>query len=296
MTDDVAMSDGSDVMTGYTFPTTRLKTRQAHPDREPLILVACGSFSPITNLHLRMFETAADYCRFNTSFEIMGGYLSPVGDAYKKAGLVAARHRLRMCEVATEEDSDWLMVDPWEAMREEYTPTAKVLDHFAREVNEVMGGVEGTDGVKRPVRIALLAGADLIQTMVCYILPFTYIHAAGGGAECSGLVRIDTNPHSPVHTRRLVAKRLGAYSRPLRHLHRRAQRHRHRQRLIVIAAMEREHLGYPADHPERRELDQDQTAAKKRNECEVLDAQPGYHVYQGEWTVRGGGQGEGLVE
>lgn len=160
---DIQMSDPAD----YTFPTLRLKTRQQYPDREPLILVACGSFSPITNLHLRMFETAADFCRFNTNFEIIGGYLSPVGDAYKKAGLVAARHRLRMCEVATEEDSDWLMVDPWEGMREEYTPTAKVLDHFYHEVNDVLGGVEGVDGVKRPVRIALLAGADLIQTMVC---------------------------------------------------------------------------------------------------------------------------------
>ena len=168
-TSDVAMSDSNPHAT-YTFPTSRLKTRQTDANREPLILVACGSFSPITNLHLRMFETAADYCRFNTSFEIMGGYLSPVGDAYKKAGLVAAKHRLRMCEVATEEDSDWLMVDPWEAVAREYTPTAEVLDHFAREVNEVLGGVEGVDGVRRPVRIALLAGADLIQTMVSALL------------------------------------------------------------------------------------------------------------------------------
>jgi nicotinamide mononucleotide adenylyltransferase len=40
-----------------------------------------------------MFEMAADFAKFNTEFEIMGGYLSPVSDAYKKAGLASSQHR-----------------------------------------------------------------------------------------------------------------------------------------------------------------------------------------------------------
>lgn len=36
---------------------------------------------------------AADFVKFNTKFEVLGGYLSPVSDAYKKAGLASARHR-----------------------------------------------------------------------------------------------------------------------------------------------------------------------------------------------------------
>lgn len=44
-------------------------------------------------------------------------------------------------------------------------PTAQVLDHFNHEINEVLGGAERPDGSRVPVRIALLAGADLIQTM-----------------------------------------------------------------------------------------------------------------------------------
>jgi nicotinamide mononucleotide adenylyltransferase len=40
-----------------------------------------------------------------------------------------------------------------------------VLDHFEHELNNVLGGVEDTNGKKNPVRIALLAGADLIHTM-----------------------------------------------------------------------------------------------------------------------------------
>ncbi|KAI3321219.1 nicotinamide mononucleotide adenylyltransferase [Xylariaceae sp. AK1471] len=150
----------------YRFPSHRLPRQQQDPDRVPLVLVACGSFSPITFLHLRMFEMANDYARMNTNFEVIGGYLSPVSDAYKKAGLAPSIHRVRMCDIAAEETSNWLMVDPWEAIQPEYSPTAAVLDHFEHEINDVLGGVLSADGQnRRRVKIMLLAGADLISTM-----------------------------------------------------------------------------------------------------------------------------------
>jgi nicotinamide mononucleotide adenylyltransferase len=70
-----------------------------------------------------------------------------------------------MCELAADQTSNWLMVDPWEAIQPEYMPTALVLDHFEHEINDVLGGAERPDGSRVHVRIALLAGADLIQTM-----------------------------------------------------------------------------------------------------------------------------------
>jgi hypothetical protein len=81
------------IMDTYTFPDYRLKKKMDDPSKTPLLLVACGSFSPITFLHLRMFIMAGDYVKFSTDFEIVGGYLSPVSDAYKKAGLASAEHR-----------------------------------------------------------------------------------------------------------------------------------------------------------------------------------------------------------
>ena len=86
-------SVSTQTLANYRFPTHRLKSRQNDPTRTPLVLVACGSFSPVTYLHLRMFEIAADFTRFNTEFEVIGGYLSPVSDAYKKAGLASSQHR-----------------------------------------------------------------------------------------------------------------------------------------------------------------------------------------------------------
>lgn len=154
---------GDMTMEDYEFPAARLRARIEDPHRTPLVLIACGSFSPITFLHLRMFEMAADYCRFSTNFEVVGAYLSCVGDAYKKTGLVKAEHRINMCTLAVGQSS-WISVDPWEALHSEYLETAKVLDHFEHEINEVIGGVETPTGRKK-CRIALLAGADLIQTM-----------------------------------------------------------------------------------------------------------------------------------
>lgn len=149
----------------YTFPHERLKTTLSDPSKQPLVLVSCGSFSPPTNLHLRMFEEAADFCEFETNYEVVGGFFSPVGDAYKKAGLAPAYHRIEMTRIAVQDSSTWITVDPWEPMHKEYLPTVKVLDHFDYELNDVLGGIQTSDGQKKRIHIALLAGADLIQTM-----------------------------------------------------------------------------------------------------------------------------------
>jgi len=148
----------------YVFPSHRLTRALRDPQKSPVVLVACGSFSPVTYLHLRMFEMAKDYVRQNTDFEIVGGYLSPVSDMYKKPGLLSARHRVNMCTLAAEQTSGWLMVDPWEAFQS-YQRTAVVLDHFDHEINTVLGGVCTEDGEHRNVRVMLLAGSDLISTM-----------------------------------------------------------------------------------------------------------------------------------
>lgn len=149
----------------YTFPSERLKKVLSDPSKTPLVLVSCGSFSPPTNLHLRMFEEAADYCEFETNYEVVGGFFSPVGDAYKKAGLAPAHHRIKMTRIAVQDSSTWIGVDPWEPLHKEYLPTVKVLDHFQYELNDVMGGIETPSGEKKRIHVALLAGADLIQTM-----------------------------------------------------------------------------------------------------------------------------------
>lgn len=150
----------------YTFPTHRLKKQMSTSNKFPLVIVACGSFSPITYLHLRMFEMALDAVREQTRFEVIGAYFSPVSDNYRKPGLAMAHHRVTMCELACERTSSWLMVDAWESLQPKYTRTALVLDHFNDEINIKRNGILSKDGNSQlGVKIMLLAGGDLIESM-----------------------------------------------------------------------------------------------------------------------------------
>ncbi|KAG9302495.1 hypothetical protein G9A89_007199 [Geosiphon pyriformis] len=148
----------------FPFSQFLYHNKGKNPAKKPLVIVACGSFSPITYLHLRIFEMAQDYIRENTNFEILGGYFSPVSDYYQKTGLAPSHHRVRMCEMAVERTSSWLMVDAWESLQKDYTRTALVLDHFNEYINIKGGGVKTQDGKLHKVNIMLLAGGDLIES------------------------------------------------------------------------------------------------------------------------------------
>uniref|UniRef100_A0A8C6ZJL5 Nicotinamide/nicotinic acid mononucleotide adenylyltransferase 3 n=1 Tax=Nothoprocta perdicaria TaxID=30464 RepID=A0A8C6ZJL5_NOTPE len=91
-----------------------------------IVLLACGSFNPITNMHLRLFELAKDYLHETGKYKVIKGIISPVGDAYKKKGLISADHRVTMAKLATK-TSDWVEVDDWESCQSEWLETLKVL-------------------------------------------------------------------------------------------------------------------------------------------------------------------------
>ncbi|KAM3502887.1 hypothetical protein MY11210_008920 [Beauveria gryllotalpidicola] len=175
-------------MSPYTFPVDKLRRRLTRPGKTPLVLVACGSYSPITVLHVQMFHMAERHVQSAqqqqqqqqrssaADFEVVGSYLSPVSDAYKKLALARAHHRLAMCQLAVA--STDIMVDPWEALRCDattrepvYTSTVDVLHHVDREINHGDGdggggGIETSDGQGRvKAHIALLMGADVAATM-----------------------------------------------------------------------------------------------------------------------------------
>nr|KAF6506872.1 nicotinamide nucleotide adenylyltransferase 1 [Rousettus aegyptiacus] len=95
-------------------------------EKTDVVLLACGSFNPITNMHLRLFELAKDYMNGTGKYRVIKGIISPVGDAYKKKGLISAHHRVIMAELATK-NSEWVEVDTWESLQKDWVETAKVL-------------------------------------------------------------------------------------------------------------------------------------------------------------------------
>ncbi|GAA5799958.1 hypothetical protein HPULCUR_005379 [Helicostylum pulchrum] len=148
----------------YSFPRQLIPETMNDDSKIPLVIVACGSYSPITYLHLRMFEMARDHFDEREGYELIAGYFSPVSDAYMKEGLAKASHRVKMCQLAVDSTSDWLMVDSWESRQSMYQRTAVVLDHFDYELNQVGGGIKTQSGEVRKIKIMLLAGGDLMAS------------------------------------------------------------------------------------------------------------------------------------
>ncbi|MCL7041242.1 hypothetical protein MKW94_004454, partial [Papaver nudicaule] len=126
-------------------------------DQQVVVLVATGSFNPPTFMHLRMFELARDALN-SEGCCVIGGYMSPVNDAYKKKGLISAEHRLQLCELACK-SSSFVMVDPWEAKQSSYQRTLTVLGRVESCLCE--SGLVRRESLK----VMLLCGSDLVESI-----------------------------------------------------------------------------------------------------------------------------------
>ncbi|XP_011853924.1 PREDICTED: nicotinamide/nicotinic acid mononucleotide adenylyltransferase 3 isoform X1 [Mandrillus leucophaeus] len=138
--------------------------------RIPVVLLACGSFNPITNMHLRLFEVARDHLHQTGMYQVIQGIISPVNDNYGKKDLAASHHRVAMARLALQ-TSDWIRVDPWESEQTQWMETVKVLRHHHSELLRSPPQMEGPDHGKAlsptPAAVPelkLLCGADILKT------------------------------------------------------------------------------------------------------------------------------------
>lgn len=148
----------TDLKVDRTMPinSTKLTPILQGDTRHPAVLIACGSFSPITYFHVEMLESAKNHVHLvRPDMHVVGGFISPVGDAYAKEGLASAHDRITMAQLALE-SSSWIMLDTWEASQPTYQTTVAVLEHLRAELNE---HYQRTD-----VRVLLVCGADLLSS------------------------------------------------------------------------------------------------------------------------------------
>ncbi|XP_048190587.1 uncharacterized protein LOC125342463 isoform X1 [Perognathus longimembris pacificus] len=115
----------------------------------PVVLLACGSFNPITNMHLRLFEVARDHLHQTGMYRVIQGIISPVSDHYGKKDLVASHHRVAMARLALQ-TSNWIRVDPWESEQAQWMETVKVLRHHHQELLRSPPPMESEDEGKAP--------------------------------------------------------------------------------------------------------------------------------------------------
>ncbi|XP_068604570.1 nicotinamide/nicotinic acid mononucleotide adenylyltransferase 3 [Brachionichthys hirsutus] len=138
--------------------------------RVPLFLLACGSFNPITNQHMRLFELARDHMHRTGRYQVVGGIVSPVSDGYGKRGLVLAKHRVAMAKLALL-SSDWVAVDEWESQQPDWTETVVTMRYHQERVgkeHDRRAGMHGSSGNAAPLssrpQLKLLCGADFLDT------------------------------------------------------------------------------------------------------------------------------------
>nr|XP_013015470.1 nicotinamide/nicotinic acid mononucleotide adenylyltransferase 3 isoform X1 [Cavia porcellus] len=138
-------------------------------NRIPVVLLACGSFNPITNMHLRLFEVARDHLHKTGMYQVVEGIISPVNDNYGKKDLVPSHHRVAMVRLALQ-TSDWIRVDSWESEQVQWMETVKVLRHHQSQLLRSATRMEGLDPDKPPSdltaapELKLLCGADILKT------------------------------------------------------------------------------------------------------------------------------------
>jgi len=96
------------------------------------LLLACGSFNPPTNMHLRLFELAKDHLE-RKGIKVLGGIISPVNDAYEKKSLLPAKHRIQMVELALK-NYDFVKCSKWESEQKQWIRTRAVLDQYSNQI------------------------------------------------------------------------------------------------------------------------------------------------------------------
>lgn len=148
--------------------------------RTPIVLLACGCFNPITNMHLRMFEIARDYAHRIGQYEVIGGIISPVHDGYGKKELESATHRINMLKYALH-GNEWVKFSEWEVKQESWTRTRQTLQYHQNHVNAFLHSTGNNldvneeelqwmpDNIRkrcgnRSVIVKLLCGADLLES------------------------------------------------------------------------------------------------------------------------------------
>ncbi|CAI2728239.1 unnamed protein product [Schistosoma spindalis] len=144
---------------------------------EPVFLLSCGSFNPITVMHMRMMELARDkienmhlstkeshhvLSRENNQFTqkecsddhpinhdhrkvVVGGIFSPVSNLYEKKGLLPASLRVELTRLACISASDWLAVSNWECSQSSWLRTRVVLDHIYSVLNNTYSNLSNND-------------------------------------------------------------------------------------------------------------------------------------------------------
>jgi len=120
-----------------TIPFEKFNFNPQFADKDPYILISSGSFSPITILHVQLLTMVRDYIMVEKQAgHVLGALLSPVHDAYGKPSLIDQNHRIKMCQLATE-DIPWIGVSTVETAQSKWVETRLIFDLLRMSITHV---------------------------------------------------------------------------------------------------------------------------------------------------------------
>ncbi len=113
-------------------PTDKLQS--PIPGKRHVVLLLNGSFNPIHINHVRMLELVRDFIGRESGtasdWQVLGAYLNVTNDRnlcrkLEPKEFCPAKHRVAMARLSVK-DSDWIMVDSWQAAQKDRNPGATV--------------------------------------------------------------------------------------------------------------------------------------------------------------------------
>ena len=151
--------------------------------KKSCLLISCGSFNPLTIMHLRLFELAKDRLKGN-GWNVLGGIISPTHDNYRKKKpslVVSGKHRVKMVELALQ-NYDFVKCSRWETEQDDWTRTREVLEEHLKQINKVAEASDDQDNklchlpdslvtlnrdiLKQPnvFKLFMICGGDLLES------------------------------------------------------------------------------------------------------------------------------------
>ncbi|EPY35032.1 nicotinamide mononucleotide adenylyltransferase [Strigomonas culicis] len=164
----------------YQFNGSKLKAlppmaAEGEQPVQPVVIALCGTFNPMHTAHICMYDAAKAALLQSSAtdamqrrFAVLGGYVSPVHDAYNKKGLHSFAERAEVADLCVASHPE-LAVDRWEGLQTHYIRTFYVLEQLEASVQNWYAekepeAFERLKNAGLRVRVVFACGGDLFSS------------------------------------------------------------------------------------------------------------------------------------
>jgi len=130
------------------------QSTQSGTEKGKAVLLCTGSYNPVHNMHIKMFEIAKQSLE-QQGIEVVGAYLSPSHDSYVQGKLgkdaINSVHRVEMCNLILASNS-WIVVSTWEMAQKQFVDFPYVAKFHRQYISEKFP--------EEKIQLMYLCGAD----------------------------------------------------------------------------------------------------------------------------------------